>query len=75
MTNARRVRKKTNVWSGTRECGGVWTFPGHRCHYAENAPLSTGLLYPKFRGQSSGIIQKLYETRPDAAMGVIKSVY
>ena len=36
MTNARRVRSKKNVWSGTRECGGVWTFPGHRCHYAEN---------------------------------------
>ena len=37
--------------------------------------MCTGLLYPKFRGQSSGIIQKLYETRHDATMGVIKSVY
>ena len=34
----------------------------------ERTPLSTGLLYPKFQVQTSGIIQKLYETKPDAYM-------
>ena len=33
------------------------------------APLSTGSLYPKFRGQSSGIIQKLYETKTNTNTG------
>ena len=28
-----------------------------------NTPLSTGLLYPKLRAQTSGIIQKWYETK------------
>ena len=32
------------------------------------SPLSTGSLYPKFQVQTSGIIQKLYETKPDANM-------
>ena len=32
-------------------------------------PLSTGSLYPKFRGQSSGIIQKLYETKTNTNTG------
>ena len=31
----------------------------------DKAPLSTGSLYPKFQVQTSGIIQKLYETKPD----------
>ena len=34
-----------------------------------NTPLSTGSLYPKFRGQTSGIIQKLYETKTNTNTG------
>ena len=33
------------------------------------APLSTGLLYPKFQVQTSGIIQKLYETKTNTNTG------
>ena len=39
------------------------------------APLSTGLLYPKFQVQTSGIIQKLYETKTNTNTGWFKSVY
>ena len=38
-------------------------------------PLSTGLLYPKLRAQTSGIIQKLYETKTNTNTGWFKSVY
>ena len=34
-----------------------------------NTPLSTGSLYPKFRKQTSGIIQKLYETKTNTNTG------
>ena len=33
------------------------------------APLSTGSLYPKFRAQTSGIIQKLNETKTNTNTG------
>ena len=39
------------------------------------APLSTGSLYPKLRAQTSGIIQKLYETKTNTNTGWFKSVY
>ena len=39
------------------------------------SPLSTGLLYPKLRAQTSGIIQKLYETKTNTNTGWFKSVY
>ena len=32
-------------------------------------PLSTGLLYPKLRAKTSGIIQKLYETKTNTNTG------
>ena len=38
-------------------------------------PLSTGSLYPKFHEQTSGIIQKLYETKTNTNTGWFKSVY
>ena len=40
-------------------------------HYT---PLSTGLLYPKLWAQTSGIIQKLYETKTNTNTGWFKSV-
>ena len=39
------------------------------------SPLSTGSLYPKFQVQTSGIIQKLYETKTNTNTGWFKSVY
>ena len=39
-----------------------------------STPLSTGLLYPKLRAQTSGIIQKLYETKTNTNTGWFKSV-
>ena len=43
-------------------------------HYLPT-PLSTGSLYPKFQVQTSGIIQKLYETKTNTNTGWFKSVY
>ena len=60
-------------------CWAVWPLELHTNQVftiMEKAPpLSTGSLYPKFRGQSSGIIQKLYETKTNTNTGWFKSVY
>ena len=47
----------------------------HRYFSRCPTPLSTGSLYPKFREQTSGIIQKLYETKTNTNTGWFKSVY
>ena len=42
---------------------------GAVCNEVSCTPLSTGSLYPKFQVQTSGIIQKLYETKTNTNTG------
>ena len=49
------------VWS---QCSCKPKIKNQKC-----APLSTGSLYPKFQVQTSGIIQKLYETKTNTNTG------
>ena len=42
---------------------------GGKVQLLSYTPLSTGLLYPKLRAQTSGIIQKLYETKTNTNTG------
>ena len=65
-----RQMNQCNVWRKTSEVLCI-----DKLLWQSWAPLSTGLLYPKFREQTSGIIQKLYETKTNTNTGWFKSVY
>ena len=71
-----RITNITHIWV-TASC--IW-YIGNRYldifHSTDwQTPLSTGLLYPKLRAQTNGIIQKLYETKTNTNTGWFKSVY
>ena len=66
MTDRRHSQSVTFIMSYQ-----TWEQSQHLTIYT---PLSTGLLYPKLGAQTSGIIQKLYETKTNTNTGWFKSV-